>query len=316
MNTNLNSLNNNFAITGHSGYTIILFYKYVGITDAVALMDRERAVCELLELTGRIIIAEEGINATLEGTNKNIEKYITHIKKDPRFKDLNIKLSEGIQRDITDVEKIEVGNSVGAFPRLSVKVKKEIVATGLPAYIRPEINRAPYIQPYELKRKYIEGGDFVVVDMRNDYELAAGTFEKTVNIKLENSRDLIKTTEELKKKIHLNTEIITACTGGVRCEKMATYLIDQGFTNVKQLHNGIHAYMEKYPGEDFKGSLYTFDNRKVMNWGGENREIIGKCKFCATLSERYENCDNKLCHKHYIVCDECVALYGLHCGGC
>lgn len=314
--TTNNSSNHNFAITGDTGYTVILFYKYIGVMDPIALMDRERAVCELLELTGRIIIAEEGINATLEGTDANIAKYMAHIKKDPRFKDLNIKLSEGVTKESANKD------NVGAFPRLSIKVKKEIVSTGLPAHIRPEINRAPYIQPYELKRKYeskkenSEGGDFVVVDMRNDYELAAGVFDGTIDLGLENSRDLIKATEELKKKIHLNTEIVTACTGGVRCEKMATYLIDQGFTNVKQLHNGMHAYIEKYPGEDFKGSLYTFDNRKVMNWGGDNREIIGKCKFCATPSERYENCDNKLCHKHYIVCDECVNMKGLHCGVC
>ncbi len=319
-----NNTNNNFAITGDTGYTVILFYKYIGITDTAALMDRERAVCELLDIKGRIIIAEEGINATLEGTDENIAKYMTHIKKDPRFKDLNIKLSEGVERPVGDGEnyfeeedgKVEIEKSIGAFPRLSIKVKKEIVSTGLPESIRPEIDRAPYIQPYELKKKYESKEDFVIVDMRNDYELAAGAFDLTVDLGLENSRDLIKAAEELKKRIHIDTEIVTACTGGVRCEKMATYLIDQGFTNVRQLHNGMHAYMEKYPGEDFKGSLYTFDNRKVMNWGGESREIVGKCKFCATPSERYENCDNKLCHKHYIVCDECVNIRGLHCGVC
>ncbi len=310
-----NNASNNFTLTGHSGYTIILFYKYIGITDPIALMDRERAVCELLDLKGRIIMAEEGINATLEGTNANIEKYVIHIKKDPRFKDLNIKFSEGIKRNETGIND-DSTVVMRAFPRLSIKVKKEIVSTGLPAHIRPEISRAPYIQPYELKRKYTDDEDFVVVDMRNDYELAAGVFDKTIDLKLENSRDLVKATEELKKRIHLNTEIITACTGGVRCEKMATYLIDQGFTNVKQLHNGMHAYMEKYPGENFKGSLYTFDNRKVMNWGGKDREIIGKCKFCTASSERYENCDNKLCHKHYIVCDKCVNIRGLYCGVC
>ena len=317
-----NNSNNNFAVTGNSGYTIIIFYKYVGIQDPAALMDRERAVCELLELKGRIIIAEEGINATLEGTDANIAKYMVHIKKDPRFKDLNIKLSEGMKREVADVDTFSENKNVDAFPRLSIKVKKEIVSTGLPAHIRPEINRAPYIQPYELKKKYElknknkEENSFVVVDMRNDYELAAGVFDGTIDLGLENSRDLVKAVQELKKKIHLNTEIVTACTGGVRCEKMATYLIDQGFTNVKQLHNGMHAYMEKYPGEDFKGSLYTFDNRKVMNWGGESREVVGKCKFCTAPSERYENCDNKLCHKHYIVCDKCANMKGLHCGEC
>ena len=302
-----NSLNNNFTVTGETGYLIILFYKYVGITDPVALMDRERAVCELLDLKGRMIIAEEGINATLEGRTENVLKYIEHIRKDARFKDMNIKSSEGMNR--------VNGDNASAFPRLAIKVKKEIVSTGLPAHIRPEINRAPYIQPYELRKKYENKDDFIIVDMRNDYELAVGAFDKTLDIGLSNSRDLVEAIEKIKYTIHPDTDIITVCTGGVRCEKMATYLIDQGFKNVKQLHNGMHAYMEKYPGLDFKGGLYTFDNRKVMHWGGD-REVIGKCKFCDIKSERYENCENKLCHKHYIICDACVAEKGLYCGEC
>ena len=298
----------NYTKSGASGRIIILFYKYIGITDTAALMDRERAVCELLGLTGRIIIATEGINATLEGSIESIEKYKAHIKKDARFKDVIIKESEG--------------SALGdAFPRLSIKVKSEIVSTGLPAHIRPEHNRAPYIQPYELRRMYEAKADFVVVDMRNDYELAVGKFDKTIDLNLSNSRDLISAVEKMKHTIHRDTEIVTACTGGVRCEKMATYLIDQGFTKVRQLHNGMHAYMEKYPSEDFLGALYTFDQRKVMHWspdeeGKQNRKIIGKCKFCKVESERYENCDNKLCHRHYIVCDLCVEDKGLNCGQC
>lgn len=300
---NKNSLNNNFVETGATGHTIILFYKYIGIKDVAALIDRERAVCELLGLKGRMLVSVEGINATLEGKTDNIEQYITHILKDPRFKDMNIKRSEGTVN----------GN---AFPRLSIRPKKEIVSTGLPEHIAPEKFRAPYIQPYELRQKYERGDDFIIIDMRNDYELAVGQFDKTLNIGLENSRDLVAATEKIKYKIHPDTDIITVCTGGVRCEKMAAYLIDQGFKNVKQLHNGMHAYMEKYPGLDFQGGLYTFDNRKVMHWGGDNRKVIGQCKFCQTPSERYENCANNLCHSHYIVCDDCVEARGLYCGDC
>ncbi len=331
----MNAFGNNFTYTGMTGNKIILFYKYIGIQDPTALMDRERAVCEVLNLKGRTIIANEGINATLEGTNENVDRYIEYIKKDARFKDLNIKVSEGtIARD--------------AFPRLSIKVKKEIVSTGLPAYIVPGhtdknnkdakhiVSRAPYIQPHELKKMYVNKDNFIVIDMRNDYELASGYFDRTVDLGLGNSRDLIKAVEKMKGdnntflvngkeyQIHKDTEIVTACTGGVRCEKMAAYLIDQGYTNVRQLHSGMHGYMEKYPSEDFLGTLYTFDNRKVMHWspptklgdGLEERAIIGKCKFCFVSSERYENCDDKLCHKHYIICDECVEHRGLNCGDC
>ena len=310
----MNAFDNNFKYTGKTDNKIILFYKYIGIQDPDALMDRERAVCDVLDIKGRIIIASEGINSTMEGTNDNIDRYIRHIKGDARFKDINIKVSEGtINRD--------------AFPRLSVKVKKEIVSTGLPSYIMPMHSRAPYIQPHELHKMYRDKDDFIVIDMRNDYELASGKFDRTLDIGLGNSRDLIKQVENLKYKVHKDTEIVTACTGGVRCEKMAAYLIDQGFNNVRQLHTGMHGYMEKYPSQDFSGTLYTFDNRKVMHWSRDTintksdtdikkRVVIGKCKFCHSPSERYENCDNKLCHKHYIVCDECVMSKGLKCGTC
>lgn len=157
--------------------------------------------------------------------------------------------------------------------------------------------------------------------MRNDYELESGYFEKTVNdeigFNLNASRDLPEALEKSNLRIHKDKKILTVCTGGVRCEKMSAYLINQGFQNVYQLHNGMHTYMEKYPGENFKGTLFTFDNRMVMDFGGKNREIIGKCVICNNNSENYTNCSNnsktnkddkskKLCNKKVIVCEECI----------
>ena len=274
-------------------FKIILFYKYANIDNPTMYMERERAVCNVLGLKGRIIIAEEGINGTLEGTIENIEKYKIHILNDKKFKNMNIKES--------------VGNGE-AFPRLSVKVKDEIVSTKLPKHINPNRETGKYLQPIDLKRMYDDNEDFVIVDMRNDYELASGYFDKTINLNLENSRDLQKSDVLDKIRIHKNKKLVTVCTGGVRCEKMSAYLLDQGFENVYQLHNGMHGFMEKYPGEHFKGTLYTFDNRKVMDFGGE-REIIGRCFSCNNATERYENCANPICHKHFLVCENCVNRY-------
>lgn len=157
--------------------------------------------------------------------------------------------------------------------------------------------------------------------MRNDYELASGYFEKTINqevdFNLKNSRDLPVAVKNSKLNIYKDKDIVTVCTGGVRCEKMSAYLLSQGYRNVYQLHNGMHTYMEKYPGEDFKGALFTFDNRLVMDFGGENREIIGKCLNCEDPSENYVNCSNnarvnvgdkskKLCNKKIIICENCL----------
>lgn len=268
-------------------YEVLLFYKYTDILDPVALMDREKSICTVLGLTGRIIIAPEGINGTLEGTIDATEKYKAHILSDKRFRSMNIKTS--------------VGNG-NAFPRLSVKVKNEIVNTRFPESINPRKQTGKYLPPHELKRWYEEDKDFVVIDMRNDYEVKSGYFEKTVNPELSSSRQLPNVIDKLR--IHKDKTVVTVCTGGVRCEKMSAYLQAEGFKDVYQLHNGIHGFMEKYPGEHFKGALFTFDNRLVMDFGG-NREIVGTCYVCDASTERYQNCVNPACGSKLLVCDTC-----------
>jgi UPF0176 protein len=109
----------------------------------------------------------------------------------------------------------------------------------------------------------------------------------------------MKKYEDLKDK-----KILTVCTGGVRCEKMSACLLDLGFKDVYQLHNGMHAYMEKYPGENFKGTLYTFDNRMTMDFGGD-REIVGKCHVCKSQTENYSHCAQPSCHAHLLICEGC-----------
>jgi UPF0176 protein len=269
--------------------TIILFYLYTHITDPENLREREKSVCEVLDLKGRLLIASEGVNGTLEGTPENIAKYKAHILSDKRFRHMNIKESVG---------------TGSAFPKLAVKVKDEIVSTKLPKNIDPRKATGKHLNPAELKKWYEEDEDFVVFDMRNDYEIASGYFEKTVNVESEMkaSRDL---PEIMKKFDHLkDKKVLTVCTGGVRCEKMSAYLLDQGFKDVYQLHNGMHAYMEKYPGQDFKGTLYTFDNRMTMDFGGE-RQMVGKCYVCKNTTENYGHCAFPLCHAHLLICADC-----------
>lgn len=268
-------------------YEVLLFYKYTPITDTHTLFEREKAVCELLGLRGRIIIAEEGINGTLEGTLEATEKYKKHILSDKRFRMMNIKTSVG---------------TGSAFPRLSVRIRKEIVSTQFPESINPRKQTGKYLPAHELKKWYEDDKDFVVIDMRNDYEINSGYFEKTVNPGLTASRELPSAVEKLR--VHKDKTVVTVCTGGVRCEKMSAYLLDQGFKDVYQLHNGMHDFMEKYPGEHFKGTLFTFDNRITMDWGGD-REIVGKCYVCNASTEQYQNCDDIACGSKLLVCDSC-----------
>lgn len=281
-------------------FQILLFYKYTPISNLAEEMAVQKSVCEVLGLKGRTIVAEEGINATLEGTKENTDKYVEWMKSRKQFKNIHWKISNG------------TGN---AFPRLSVKVRKEIVSLHLGDEndVNPNVLTGIHLKPEELRKWYEEGKEFAIVDMRNDYELEVGKFENTIFPGLENFRDLkekLSEIEDLKDKT-----VLTVCTGGVRCEKASGFLKKEGFKDVYQLDGGIVSYMAKYPGRDFKGSLYVFDDRKVMNFNTpETHEIIGTCKVCGDASERYINCANKACHKHFILCKSCDEKNGSFCG--
>ncbi len=269
-------------------YQVLLFYKYLTIEDPQALRAWVFARATELSLTGRVLIAEEGINGTLEGTVEHTNQFAKEFSADPRFSDVLIKTSAG------------TGDS---FPKLSVKIRNEIVGTQFdPKKVDPRVQTAPRLSPEELRSWYENNKEFVVVDMRNDYEYRSGHFKDSINPGLENSRDLPKALpklEGLKDKT-----VLTVCTGGVRCEKMSALLLAEGFTDVYQLENGIHGYMEKYPGKDFLGTLYTFDKRMTMDFGGD-REVVGTCYLCNAKTERYVNCRNNACHLHFLACDSC-----------
>lgn len=276
-------------------YQILLYYKYVLIEDPEEEKKKQKVLCESLGLKGRIIVAREGINGTLEGTKENAEKYIEELSQDSRFKEMNWKRSVG------------TGN---AFPKLSVKTRKEIVSLHLTdggvCDVDPNITTGKHLKAEELHEWIRIGKEFYIVDMRNAYEFKIGHFENSILPELNNFRDLPKVVKQIE---HLkNKTVLTVCTGGVRCEKASGFLITQGFTDVYQLENGIVTYMEKYPNEDFKGKLYVFDGRVAMGFYTDDpkHEIIGKCDSCGTTSESYVNCANMSCHRHFITCEECV----------
>jgi UPF0176 protein len=270
-------------------YQVLLFYKYLHIDNPDELTERVRKLSREYRLMGRVIVAHEGINATLEGTLGDTEEFVEEFMEDPRFADIQVKRSRSKGK---------------SFPKLSVKVREEIVATGLnPNEADPTVRTAPRLSPEALRAWYEEQKEFIVVDMRNDYEYVSGHFRDAIDLKIAASRELpeaLEKIEPLKEKT-----ILTVCTGGVRCEKMSAYLLSRGFKDVYQLEGGIHSYMEKYPGKDFLGTLYTFDQRLTMDFGGA-REVIGTCHRCGVSTEDYVNCANLSCHVHILLCRDCI----------
>lgn len=270
-------------------YTIILFYKYVAIEDPEKLRDEQRSLCEKLGLKGRIIVAKEGINATFEGTTENTELYLKEYLADPRFSDTHIKRSVG---------------TGDAFPKLSVKVRKEIVSLHLEEDINPNEITGKHLKPEELKQWYESGKEFYVIDMRNDYEFKVGRFKNSQLMPIQNFRDIPKALsyiESLREKT-----VVPVCTGGVRCEKASGLLVREGFKDVYQLDGGIVSYMEKFPAQEFEGALYVFDRRILMDFDPKDKHVVvGKCEKCESPSERYVNCKNPMCNKHFLCCEDC-----------
>lgn len=267
---------------------VILFYKFINIKDPKALAKEHREICSGLGLRGRMIIAEEGINATFEGKKESIEKYKEFLKKDARFSDVVIKESGGIGK---------------AFPKLKIKVRDEVVKLGVGKLNVPK-DTALTVTADQLQKMYENNEDFVILDLRNDYEIASGKFEKTVDPELVNFRDLPEKLEKIKK--IKDKKVIAVCTGGIRCEKATCLLKKEGFTNLYQLKDGIHSYMQKYPGKNFKGTLYVFDNRLTTDVvKNRDKVIIGRCVFCSTGSENYYSDDSMRPSKKVISCRRC-----------
>src|SRR5690606_14660741 len=248
-------------------YYIVLYYCYTHIEDPEAFREEHHLFCLEHNLLGRIIIAEEGLNGTVSGLKEDCEKYMAHLKADPRFKDIDFKLEESEQH---------------GFQKLYVRVKPEIVHSSL-KHINPKEKTGKYVSPAEFK-KLKDSKDIVILDVRSNYEHEVGKFKNAVTLDIENFRDFpakVKELEGLKDK-----KVITYCTGGIKCEKASAYLLEQGFKDVYQLHGGIIKYGIEEGGEDFEGKCYVFDNRIVADINKVNPKVISLCYVCKESSDR------------------------------
>lgn len=286
---------------GKNGTQIVIYYAYTRIADPAGFVAWHKKFLTPLGVTGRILIAEEGINGTLEGSKESLAAYekAMHAMDGSgdsygNFSQVWFKYSEG------------TGN---AFPRLKVRVRSEIVTLGLPKKedVDPNTTTGTHITPQVLKSWIDSGEPIEIIDMRNDYEYEVGHFKGSINPKMENFRDLPHVLPQLE---HLkDKKVVTVCTYGVRCEKASGYLKTQGFKDVYQLNGGIGTFMKEYPGKDFLGSLYVFDER-VLERFTDDYERVGKCYLCSTTCEDYHDCSFPECHRQMIVCSNCKDAEG------
>lgn len=273
--------------------TVLLYYKYTQIENPEDLREKQFELCSKLGLKGRILIAKEGINGTIGGTTEACNEYMKSTMEYSGLEDIEWKISN---------------NTEDSFPKLRVVVRDEVVSFKAPVDLK---NKAPYIQPKEMKELLDSNEEVVILDARNNYESKIGKFKNAIAPDIDNFREFpefVKSIEHLKDK-----PVVTYCTGGIRCEKASAYLVEQGFTNVRQLHGGIAKYGEEAGGKDFEGSMYVFDKRIHIPVNSENPQIISECIHCNVKTENYINCCNAACNKQFIVCEECNVKFE---GGC
>jgi UPF0176 protein len=265
-------------------HPVILFYKYVPIVGPERFAAEHSALCKRLGLKGRVLIAEEGINGTLAGPRESIDTYVSTLRADERFADIEIKVSAG---------------DPSTFPRLSVKARPEIVTLGAPVPLRADLHN--HLSPAEWKRKIEEDPDVLLVDVRNRYESAAGQFEGALACDIEFFRELPAYLEKLEE--HRDKTILMYCTGGIRCEKASALFRHRGFEKVFQLHGGIVNYQKEFGNEHWLGECFVFDNRMTVKVE-ENLVPIGICSHSGRSTSRFVNCLHDLCHALFLLAPE------------
>jgi len=274
-----------------NSHEVVIYYKFVNIDNPDQLRNKHWQMCNQLGLSGRVLIGAEGINGTLEGSPQQNQKYINWVHSQEGFEDIVFKKS------------YSQGDS---FPKLTIKARKEIVALGLPKSQNydPKKLTAKFLSAQELHQWLKQKRDFIILDVRNDYEVKLGKFTDSVCLPgLKNFRDapkLLPRLEYLK-----NKTVLTVCTGGIRCERISGLLLQQGFKDVYQLQDGIHAYMQKYPNEDFLGKLYVFDKRMRISFSGKST-LISKCYYCSKPSDNIVDTYIEGKRVQEVCCQECI----------
>lgn len=281
-------------------YEILLYYKYSHIEDPEAYAAAHRELCRKLELKGRIIIAEEGLNGTVSGLEEHCALYRKALDEDP--------LTSGIAWKIDPSE----GH---VFPKMSIKVREEVVTLGLgEENFSPEDLTATHLKPAEW-RDAMKEENIVLLDARNDYEWEVGRFEGAILPKLPSFRDFPKWIRDHREELE-GKKILTYCTGGIRCEKFSGFLLKQGLKNVYQLEGGIVTYGKdpEVKGEGYEGECYVFDERLTVPVNRtEGAKLISSCGRCGVPSIRYRNCLWMPCNAQFICCEECEGIFGKYC---
>lgn len=244
-------------------FLVAALYHFVNFPRFESFREPLEAICRENGIRGTLLLAHEGINGTIAGSDHGIAAVLDHLRAQPEFSGLIHKESRA---------------SAQPFLRLKVRLKKEIVTMGV-TDIDPQRDAGTYVDPAEWN-DLISDPDTIVIDTRNDYEVAIGTFREAVDPKTKSFREFpewVRAHPELKDK----TKIAMFCTGGIRCEKASAFMKKEGFGEVYHLKGGILKYLEDVPEEQslWEGQCFVFDERVSVGHGLDEGDLK-LCRAC------------------------------------
>ena len=255
-----------------AAFLVAAFYKFVPLPDYRDIRPRWQQRCEDLGLLGTILLAEEGVNGTVSGAEKNVRRLFEKLREDERLKDLHYKESWAEEQP---------------FYRMKVRLKKEIVSLGV-ASVNPGRVVGQYVAPEDWNA-LISREDVRVIDTRNHYEHHLGTFKGAEEPNTTSFRDFPQWVEQ-NLDPEADTNIAMFCTGGIRCEKASSYLMDLGFKNVYHLDGGILSYLETIDESEslWQGDCFVFDNRVTVDHAlaEGDFEVCPACRMPLTDADR------------------------------
>ena len=289
LNQNLqNYLNTNNSTLDK--YIISTFYKFLVLENYKELKIKFDKSLSKTNIKGTILLANEGVNGTIAGSESDLKKFFLYMDKFSQFKDITPKFSS---------------SNKNPFLRMKVRIKKEIVTIGIPE-VSPSNLVGKYLNVEEWN-EFLNERDSMIIDTRNDYEVSIGTFKNSINPKIKSFRDFPNWVQEnlVDKKVSKKSKIGMFCTGGIRCEKSTSYLKKLGFENVFHLDGGILKYLEnvKTDENEWKGECFVFDYRVSLNNSLEKGEY-DMCYACRMPLSK-ENKKNK----HYLKGQSCEFCY-------
>ena len=289
LNQNLqNYLNTNNSTLDK--YIISTFYKFLVLENYKELKIKFDKFLNKTAIKGTILLAKEGVNGTIAGSESDLMKFFLYLDKFSEFKNLVPKFSS---------------SNKNPFLRMKVRLKKEIVTIGI-----PEVNPSNLVGKYldvEKWNELLNESDSMIIDTRNEYEVSIGTFKNSINPKIKSFRDFPMWAKKnlIDKKVSKKSKIGMFCTGGIRCEKSTSYLKQLGFENVFHLDGGILKYLENVKSDEneWKGECFVFDYRVSLNNSLEKGEYE-MCYACRMPLSK-ENKKNK----HYLKGQSCEYCY-------